>query len=118
MSTELLLVLLAVTHVLYDYAPNRWAAFASGLGALTAILLWHVRGPRFKARWWLCLWGSFQGWQVFVCQGFVNWGVGAPPFDGMCSATGFKTYWLELGALAVIAGLVASEGTWKLTRKR
>lgn len=111
--TVWLLLLLVATHYGYDYAPNRWAAFGMGLGALSAVLLWEIRGPLFKARWWLCLWGAFEGWQIFVCQGLQNWvSIEFDRFHGACeSFFSLPTYAWGMGAAAFIAGLIASEAT-------
>lgn len=122
-STIWLLLLVVATHMGYEHAPNRWAAFASGLGAMTAVLLWAQRGqmawvrwwriyrPKADARWWLCLWGSFEGWQVFACQGAQNWWRGeAPPYEGMCGVfTGWPLYGAGAWCAALIAVKVATE---------
>lgn len=108
-STASLLLLLAwahAGHLLFE-PRHQWGAFASGLGLLAAVLVWQQRGPRFAARWWLCLWGAFECAQVFVCQGLQAWQPVDAPF-GSCSAyTGLPLFGWGLGLLAVVAGLLA-----------
>ena len=100
-----LLALLAMTHYGYEAFPNRWAAFASGLGLTTAVLLWQQRGPRKAFLWPVSVWGAFEGAQVFVCQGAQNWiGGQAGSFQGMCDVyTGLPLYMAGLSALAILA---------------
>ena len=111
-STVWLLLLVFSTHYAYEFAPRKWAAFASGLGAMTAVLVWAQRGVRFKARWWLCLWAAIEGWEVFACQGAANWftDVQAAPFGGMCDVlVGAPLYRWGLGAAALVCYLIAKE---------
>jgi hypothetical protein len=100
-----LLALLAMTHYGYELFPNRWAAFAAGLGLTTAVLLWLQRGPRRAFLWPVSVWGAFEGAQVFACQMAQNWWEDkAGPFQGMCDVyTGVPLYMAGLSALAIIA---------------
>lgn len=108
-----LLILFVATHYGYEFAPHPYAAFTSGLGALVAILAWEIRGPKAKARWFVCLLGAIEGWQIFVCQGMQNWvDFNLPRFHGACEYFfGLPTYAWGMGLWAVVAGFVAAEAT-------
>lgn len=95
-----LFLLFFAAQVCYEFAENRGAAFASGNGALLAILFFHIRGPKLKAHWWLCMWAAFEGWQTFICQGVYNWfPVEVDRYHGMCeSYTGLPLFLWGLGA--------------------
>lgn len=107
-----LLALLAIVHYGYEFAPNRWATFAAGMGLTTAILLWLQRGPRKAFLWPVSIWGAFEGAQVFVCQSVQNWRPAeAGPFHGMCDIyTGAPMYMAGLAALAILAYWGVSRG--------
>jgi hypothetical protein len=86
---------------------NRWAAFVSGLGLTTAVLVWTMRGRRFALRWFICLWGAIEGTQVFICHLSFNWWPKTGP-RGLCSAyTNFPLYWYGLCSVAVLTVWVA-----------
>jgi hypothetical protein len=111
--TSALLLLIAAATMGYDFTPHPWATFASLQGLLISVLLWRERGVRFKAHWWLCIWGVWEFGQVAVCQGLQN--LARPQlerFHGVCEAffPGL-TYARGLGVAALIAGLIASEVT-------
>lgn len=97
-----LLALLVWAHLGYTMFPHKMAAFASGLGMLTAYLLWTIRGERFSIRWFICLWGIVEGLQVFVCQGLYNWWPVSTK-GGMCEAyTGWPLTWYGLWCIATL----------------
>jgi hypothetical protein len=108
LSTPLLLTLLTWAHLGYLlFKPeHQFAMFASGLGLVATVFAWNQRGKRFTGRWFLCLWGAFEGSQVFVCQAAqVQWPIPGP--HGMCSVyTGLPLFGWGLGLLAVVASLV------------
>jgi hypothetical protein len=104
LSTTWLFAFLVWAHLSDVLFANRWAAFASGLGLLTAVLVWSQRGQLLSPRWCVCLWGAFEGMQVFVCQGLFNWYPVKGEF-GQCSAyASLPFYGVGLGSAAFLAG--------------
>lgn len=108
-GTPWLLALLAWAHMGYALFPNQWAAFASGLGLLSAVLLWPLRGAMFSTRWFVVMFGVEEGGQVFVCQMAQSWWP-LPGPQGMCSAyTGWPLLWWGLWVAALLVLWIAKE---------
>jgi hypothetical protein len=102
----LLLVWVHLSDVLF---PNRWAAFVSGLGLGTAVLVWMQRGRRFSIRWFICLWGAIEGLQIFVCHGAFNW-FPIRSEKPLCEAyTGWPLYGWGIVCVAVLAYWMVTE---------
>jgi hypothetical protein len=110
-TTPWLLILIAWAHLGERlFAPqHRWSVLMSGVGLLSAVLVWQQRGPKFGGRWLLCAWGASEGLQLFVCQGaFVWWPRQGQ--DGMCAAyTGWPLLWWGLWGLLVVTYWIAME---------
>jgi hypothetical protein len=103
LSTTWLFILLVWVHVAYLWFPHQWAAFASGLGLCTVILLWPLRGRRWSLRWWVVMFGVEEGAQVAVCQMAQNWWPAESPV-GMCSRyAGLPLHWWGLCAVVFLA---------------
>lgn len=95
----------------YYQFPNQWAAFASGLGLMTAVLLWTMRGERFSIRWFIVLFGIQEGLQVFVCQMSYNWWP-VETETGMCEAyTGWPLTWYGIWCAATLAYWLANKSS-------
>lgn len=106
-DTVWLFVALAWAHLGDVLFPHRWAAFVSGLGLISAVFVWTMRGPRFALRWFICLWGAIEGLQVFVCHLSYNWWPKTGP-RGLCEAyTNFPLYWYGICSILVLSIWVA-----------
>lgn len=106
-ETVWLFILLAWAHLGDVLFPHRWAAFVSGLGLISAVFVWTMRGPRFALRWFICLWGAIEGLQVFVCHLSYNWWPKTGP-RGLCEAyTNFPLYWYGICSILVLSIWVA-----------
>lgn len=109
MNTVWLFLLLVWVHVSDVLFQNRWGAFTSGLGLGMAVLTWAQRGRYFSTRWFIALWGTVEGLEIFVCQGayvfFPKQGT-----MGQCSAyVNLPLYQWGLVAVAVLLYRVAKE---------
>jgi hypothetical protein len=103
-STVWLLVLTAIAFVGYYPFPHKWASAMAVQGLVVGLLFWSHRGPRFKARWFVCLIGLEEGLQVFGCQMAWNWWPVKERGAGLCEAyTGLPFFWAAAWAIYIIA---------------
>jgi len=108
-GTLWLFVLLVYVHLGYYGFRHPWAAAVAGLGLLSAILVWGLRGPAWSLRWFVCLWGAIEGLQIFVCQLSWNWHP-VKSDAGICEAyTGWPLLWWGLWVVAILASRFATE---------
>lgn len=105
-----------VPYLPWDY---RWHAFTAMLGLISCFLFWNMRGPRWSVMWAVCLWGTIEGAEVFVCQllGAYTRAVTVRQFEGMCDVqTGFPFFTFGLLMMTVCATLWIERHGWTTRR--
>lgn len=107
MKSWQLLALLSAVQFAPAYFHYRWDVWGSLLGLTLAIVIWSIRGKKYTMMWWVCLYGTFEGLQIFVCQGLNPYfKVKTDAYEGVCDKiTGLPFYTLGLMATAALASV-------------
>lgn len=102
-----LLALLAAVQFAPAYFRYRWDVWGSLLGLTLAIVVWSIRGKRFTTMWWVCLYGTIEGLQIFACQAAnIFYKVKTDQWEGTCDRiTGLPFYTMGLMGAAALAAL-------------